>query len=136
MLELKKGGRLMNIFLLSLGGALGAISRYLVGLGMVKRFPHPPIPLAMLSVNLLGSLGLGIFLSLYFQSIPVDAYKDPIFLIVGLGFFGAFTTFSTFSMEALDLFQRKLYAKALIYISASIMGSIIAFTIGFVTFIR
>lgn len=126
----------MNILLLSLGGGLGAITRYLLGLSIMKRFPHPPIPAAMLSVNLLGSLGLGIFLSLNFQSIPLQAYNEPTFLIVGLGFFGAFTTFSTFSMEVLDLFHRKLYLKAFIYISASIIGSIITFTIGFLTFTR
>ncbi|MDQ0339727.1 CrcB protein [Caldalkalibacillus uzonensis] len=121
----------MNLLLLTLGGAFGAVSRYMVGIVIMRAFPNPPIPVAMVSVNFLGSLGLGCFLGLYFGSIPFDAYAYPLFLLLGVGFFGAFTTFSTFSVEAVQLIRDKQPAKALLYISASILGSIALFLLGF-----
>ncbi|MBP1970472.1 CrcB protein [Virgibacillus natechei] len=96
----------MNILLLSMSGGLGAICRYLLGLAIMKKNPYPEIPIAMLTVNVIGSFGLGVF-------------------------FGAFTTFSTFSMEAVELLREKKYRKALIYISISLIGSVITFSIGY-----
>ncbi|WP_078427254.1 fluoride efflux transporter CrcB [Alkalihalobacterium alkalinitrilicum] len=121
----------MNVLILGLGGALGAISRYLIGLVIMQKNPHPPIPIAMLIVNLLGSFGLGIFFATMFGIIPLGAYDEAIFLFLGIGFFGAFTTFSTFSMETIELVRKKLLKKAIIYFTLSILGSIVAFLVGF-----
>ncbi|GAE27278.1 CrcB protein [Halalkalibacter wakoensis JCM 9140] len=122
----------MNLLLVSLGGAIGAIIRYLVGLAIMKRFPTPPIPIAMLVVNLLGSLGLGIFYGTYYSGIPLGAYEEPAFLLIGIGFFGAFTTFSTFSTETVQLYQTKAWKPLFSYISISIVGSILMFVGGFI----
>lgn len=122
----------MSLFLLSLGGGLGAIARYLLGMALMKNNPQPPIPVAMLTVNLLGALGLGLFWGSYISSIPGSAYEDRWFLGIALGFFGAFTTFSTFSMEAMELLRQKEYKKALAYISLSLFGSILMFALGYV----
>ncbi|WP_368504900.1 CrcB family protein [Alkalihalophilus sp. As8PL] len=121
----------MNLLLLALGGGMGAITRYLVGLAMMKRYPDPPFPVAMLVVNLIGSFGLGAFMGGYFQEIPLGAYEDPLFLSVGIGFFGAFTTYSTFSVEASMLLRAKQWRKLSAYIGFSIIGSILVFLIGF-----
>lgn len=121
----------MNLFLLAIGGALGSVSRYLLGLAIVKKYPHPPIPVAMLTVNLLGSFGLGLFFAIAYGKVPLAAYDEMLFLFLGIGFFGAFTTFSTFSMEMIELLRKKLIKKAIIYFSISIAGSIIMFLIGF-----
>ncbi|ARK29268.1 fluoride efflux transporter CrcB [Halalkalibacter krulwichiae] len=121
----------MNLILLALGGSIGAISRYLLGLAIMKRFPSPPFPIAMLIVNLLGAGGLGGFFGIYYKSIPLAAYEDPLYLTIGIGFFGAFTTFSTFSVEAVQLYNKKKWAKLGTYVFVSIVGSIICFLIGF-----
>ncbi|MDV2683016.1 fluoride efflux transporter CrcB [Alkalihalophilus lindianensis] len=121
----------MNVLLLALGGGIGAIARYLVGLAMMKRYLDPPFPVAMLVVNLIGSFGLGAFFGGYFQEIPLGAYEDPLFLTVGIGFFGAFTTYSTFSVEASMLLKAKQWRKLSLYIGFSIIGSILFFLLGF-----
>jgi fluoride exporter len=121
----------MNVLLLALGGGIGAIARYLVGLAMMKRYPDPPFPVAMLVVNLIGSFGLGALMGGYFQGIPLGAYEDPLFLSVGIGFFGAFTTYSTFSVEASMLLRAKQWKKLSAYIGFSIIGSILFFLIGY-----
>lgn len=121
----------MNVLILGLGGALGAVSRYLLGLAIMKRKPHPPIPVAMLTVNLLGSWGLGLFFAIAYGMIPLAAaYDERMFLFLGIGFFGAFTTFSTFSMETIELVRNKHMKKAIVYFILSIIGSIAAFVIG------
>ena len=121
----------MNLLLLSIGGATGAICRYLLGLTIMKQCPSPPFPIAMLVVNILGSLGLGVFLGAYYGSIPLGAYEDPAFLMIAIGFFGAFTTFSTFSTESVQLLQKKSWKRLFIYVGLSIVGSVLVFVLGF-----
>ncbi|QQK76964.1 fluoride efflux transporter CrcB [Salicibibacter cibarius] len=121
----------MDLFILSVSGGLGAIVRYLVGNIIMEKYPDPPIPMAMLSVNILGALGLGLFYGAYFRYIPMDAYDNLWFLALGIGFFGAFTTFSTFSMEALELFRKKSYQRLVWYVAISLLGSIVMFSVGY-----
>ncbi|MDT8862392.1 fluoride efflux transporter CrcB [Alkalihalobacillus sp. MEB130] len=121
----------MNLLLVGIGGAVGAISRYLLGLVIMRRYPSPPFPIAMLIVNILGSLGLGTFYGSYYGAIPLGAYDEPLFLLMAIGFFGAFTTFSTFSTETVQLYQKKEWLPLIYYITFSIIGSIVMFVIGF-----
>lgn len=121
----------MSIMVLSLGGALGAITRYVVGLKIMQRYPNPPFPIAMLLVNITGSLGLGLFFSVIYHGLPVNAYHDMLYLFLGMGFFGAFTTFSTFSLETVELFRLKSYKRTIVYVCVSIIGSILCFYAGF-----
>ncbi|WP_100406176.1 fluoride efflux transporter CrcB [Bacillus solitudinis] len=121
----------MNILSLAIGGATGAILRYLIGLALMRRYPNPPFPIAMLFVNLVGAFGLGVFFNLYYGSIPLSPYKDPLFLLIGIGFFGSFTTFSTFSVEATQLYMKKEWQKLTAYVVLSIFGSLVCFLGGF-----
>lgn len=117
----------MKLILLAIGGALGAVCRYLIGEAIMKRFPNPPFPVAMLLVNVFGSVGLGCFFGLHYGRIPLGAYEDSLYLLIGIGFFGAFTTFSTFSVEAMQLYQQKVWWKLCLYMVFTILGSIIGF---------
>lgn len=130
--EKKSGESLMELVLLGVGGAAGALSPYFIGLLFMKKYPHPYIPSAMLIVNLTGSLGLGLFFGSVYDAIPTAAYDGSLYLLLGIGFFGAFTTFSTFSMELIELIRKKFYKKAILYFSLSIFGSIGFFLIGFI----
>lgn len=121
----------MNLLLVGIGGATGAVARYLIGAAIMKRNPHPPIPVAMLIVNMIGSFGLGLFFAVLYGQIPLASYDAPFFLLIGIGFFGAFTTFSTFSVEAIQLVEMNLYKKAILYVSFSIVGSLVLFIVGF-----
>ncbi|SES36638.1 fluoride efflux transporter CrcB [Salipaludibacillus aurantiacus] len=120
----------MNVFLVALGGGAGAVGRYLLGLWIKDRMPQKKIPTAMLFVNLTGSLGLGLFFGFIYNEVPILAYNDPLFLLVGIGFFGAFTTFSTFSIETSALLQKKKWPEAALYTALTIGGSIAVFLTG------
>ncbi len=119
---------------LLVGGMLGAGSRYGVGLLIMKKIPHSPIPLSMLAVNIVGSFVLGAFYQLAFHDISSVNYNDSLFLFVAVGFCGAFTTFSTFSVEAFMLLRQRAWGLFILYVSLSIFGSIAAFTSGFLLF--
>ncbi|WP_236838556.1 fluoride efflux transporter CrcB [Caldalkalibacillus salinus] len=109
-----------------IGGALGAIARYTLGLMWMKSFQHAPIPTAMIAVNVFGSLVLGGFVGIIS---PLDTLSDErmIYALFGIGFLGAFTTFSTFSVEALTLWRRRRRVVFLIYVTLSVGGSVVAF---------
>ncbi|WP_078592711.1 fluoride efflux transporter CrcB [Evansella clarkii] len=121
----------MNIILVALGGGAGSAARYLLGLWIKNHTKERAIPTAMLLVNLLGSLGLGLFFGLVYGAIPLITEADWPFMLVGLGFFGAFTTFSTFSVEAAVLLQKRKRGPLAAYLMLSIAGSILMFLAGF-----
>lgn len=89
----------MKLITIALGGAIGAYCRYWFGAWLAARVNIEAFPIAIVIVNWLGSFGLGIITALtldYHLSVPAA---------VTVGFFGAFTTFSTFSIEAIQLYR-------------------------------
>ncbi|MBU9723764.1 MULTISPECIES: fluoride efflux transporter CrcB [Bacillaceae] len=121
----------MNLIIVAIGGGLGAVIRYILGIWIKDKTKERAIPTAMLVVNVVGAFGLGYFLSSFYGEIPVNAYDERPFLIIGIGFFGAFTTFSTFSVEAVTLMQKKKWGALTTYVLLSIGGSVLTFLIGF-----
>ncbi|GAA0460226.1 fluoride efflux transporter CrcB [Alkalibacillus silvisoli] len=115
----------MSITLVALGGALGAVSRYFIGHFIMSKRKTSSMPIAMVIVNLVGSLTLGITVGLYLPS--ENPLNDSLYLLFNIGFFGAFTTFSTFSVEAMQLLHKHRYKDFWIYVLVSIMGSVILF---------
>lgn len=117
------------------GGAIGAVLRYLISVGMKNLKLKIP---ATLVINLLGSFGLGVILALYDSGL-YDSGLDgtgewlgtSLYLAVCTGFFGAFTTFSTFSVEAVELILKKVYVKALGYILLMMLWNILFFFSGY-----
>ncbi|WP_071394575.1 fluoride efflux transporter CrcB [Bacillus tuaregi] len=112
----------MKVFFVMLGGFLGSISRYSVG-----EWIHIDngFPLGTLSINLIGCFILGWFFTIAGRSRKVRAEDS---LLIGTGFIGSFTTFSTFSVETMQLFQHGLFGQAFLYILAStIVGILLAF---------
>jgi len=103
-----------------LGGFLGAITRFYVGTEMVKHFPHE-VPLATLTVNVIGSLFIGILIGLFITYTPNVLVK--LFLVTG--FLGALTTYSTFAIESFVLLNSNFWYGVL-NIVLNLFGTILA----------
>jgi CrcB protein len=102
----------------ALGGAIGASLRFLAGVGIFK-LTGPGFPLAVLSVNILGSFVMGMFV--VFAAKTSNTHLSP-FIMTGI--LGGFTTFSAFSLEAYTLFERGQTGAAGLYVLASVILSI------------
>jgi CrcB protein len=93
---------MINLLILGLGGFLGAISRYLLSEYVQNSFKQSNFPYGTLAVNIIGCFILGLLTHAAGARGLLDA-QTRLFLMVG--FVGAFTTFSTFSVESASLFQ-------------------------------
>ncbi|MDG1377599.1 MAG: fluoride efflux transporter CrcB [Yoonia sp.] len=102
----------------AIGGALGAVARYLVGLAVA-------FPLGTLTVNVIGSLAIGLVWAL-FAARGLQTWLP----LVMTGFLGGFTTFSAFSLDTLRLVEGGRYAAAGGYVFASVLLSLLACAFG------
>ncbi len=118
---------LLNIFSIFLGGGIGAVLRYLTSLLYLKVFNFN-FPLATLSVNLVGSLLLGILAVYLFEDENMSEHMKHA-LTVGLC--GGFTTFSTFAFEVFGMLKRGEYFISILYIILSVFLSVMVAAAGF-----
>jgi len=107
----------MTYILVGLAGSLGAILRYLIGFAF---FQDQVFPYATLSINWIGSF----LLSKWIHGDWKIKLSAEIKTAIGTGFIGAFTTFSTFSVETVELFENGLYTLGLLYIFLSLLGGL------------
>ena len=91
------------LFLVGLGGALGAMARFGVGQIIGRLWPMS-FPLATLLINLVGSLAMGLFVGLMARWLPT--WQSDARLFVAVGILGGFTTFSSFSLDTIVLIER------------------------------
>ncbi|CAI8176014.1 MAG: Putative fluoride ion transporter CrcB [Alphaproteobacteria bacterium] len=113
------------IIWVALGGALGAVGRYLVGLVLKTA---SGFPWATMSVNILGSLLMGLVIGWLSRQ---NGGSDALRLFVAVGILGGFTTFSAFSMDLFTLLERRDIAATMLYLGGSLIGGLAAFIIGF-----
>ena len=105
----------MIAFAIAGAGALGAPARYLVERALSRRFGHA-FPWGTTAVNLFGSLLLGLLVGM----VQFHHWPDDIVRVAGVGFVGAFTTFSTFAVESTRLPTRA----RLRYVGISVVGGL------------
>ena len=107
-----------ELIAIAIGGAVGAVSRYWLTQLAAILF-SPEFPYGILIVNLIGSLAIGVlFVLLVERSLLPPIWRS----ILMVGFLGAFTTFSTFSLQALDLSETGRLIAAAAYVGISVVG--------------
>ena len=108
------------------GGALGALLRYWMSTG-IYALAGRGFPYGTLAVNVLGSLVMGFLYVWLLERVPEGSVARA-FLLIGL--LGAFTTFSTFSIETLGLMEAGQFGRALLNIILSVVFCITAAALG------
>jgi CrcB protein len=119
-----------QILWIAIGGAIGAVLRYLMVMGVANLFPFD-FPLPTLLVNVIGSFAIG---AIFAACSGVNNFMDTIKPFVIIGLLGGFTTFSSYSMETIILIQKSEIFRAFSYIILSNVVGISAAWIGFKIF--
>ena len=117
---------MFNLFLVAIGGAVGASLRHLVNLAAL-RVVGAGFPWGTLAVNVVGSLAMGVFIELLARRFNGS---NELRLFVATGILGGFTTFSAFSLDFAVLWQRGEILPAFGYALGSVIISIIALFLG------
>ena len=113
----------MSFLFVALGGALGAIGRYAISLIPVKT----GFPILTLITNIIGAILIGFIVGVVSNK---SNASDNTVLFWKTGVCGGFTTFSTFSLEALSLFEKKSYLFGSIYILLSVSFCVLGVLLG------
>lgn len=111
---------MMNIVFVGLGGFIGASTRYLISLYASKLFTSK-IPIGTLTVNILGSLIMGIVMELTLKTSLISPHMK---LFLTTGFLGGLTTFSTFSYETMELIEKGELLLAIFNIALNLLLSL------------
>ena len=123
--------QLSKILSVALGGAFGAVARYLITIspaaGLFDKFPLPTF-----FINITGSFFIGFLMILLSDKIEVN---DNVRMMMIAGFLGAFTTFSTFEMELFALARDRQFVTAFGYLFLSVFVGFIG-VVGGVTLAR
>lgn len=108
------------------GGALGAVGRFAI-MRLMTQLAGTGFPYATLAVNVIGSFAMGVLVEVFALKVNPSA-EVRAFLVIGV--LGAFTTFSTFSLDAVALFERGATLAAGAYVALSVTLSIAGLLIG------
>ena len=115
-----------ELFAIALGGALGSVARYLLG-ESVTAVMGEAFPWGIFSANVIGSLLIGVLFVLLVEQQPQTGLWRSLLMV---GFLGAFTTFSTFSLQTLSLIETGRWLTAGLYSFGSLLTCLIAVGIG------
>ncbi len=117
-----------NFFYIGLAAAMGAWSRW--GIGILLNAMHPVIPLGTLTANLVGG---------YFMGISMGAFElfnvlsPDLKIIINIGFLGGLTTFSAFTAEVFQLLQKNEFVASLTLIALHVIGSLLMAYLGWLS---
>ena len=118
-----------RLFLVAIGGAVGAMARYALGVQALRLWGSS-WPFGTLIANVSGGLLMGALVG--FLAHRGGADQERLRLLLGVGVLGGFTTFSTFSLETALMIERRSYGQALGYTLASVVLSVTALFFGLI----
>jgi fluoride exporter len=114
---------------ISFGAVAGALSRYYIILWFADRF-STAFPYATFFINITGCLAMGFFITLVSERVTMIPLE--VRLMVTTGFLGAYTTFSTYGLEANALWRDRSYSVASFYLAGSAILGVIAVQLGII----
>jgi CrcB protein len=117
-----------RFLLVAIGGALGSVARYGVGLAAGRLFPGAAWPYGTLTVNLVGGLVMGLVVG--WLAARGGASQESVRVFAAVGVLGGFTTFSAFSLETALLMERRQLGLAAAYVAVSVVCAIAAVFLG------
>lgn len=110
----------MNVIYVALGGALGSLARYYVGIWLTNA--TGAVSPATFAVNIVGSFLIGLFL----VASAERSWSNALVLLVAVGFLGGFTTFSTFTWQTYQLAESGDTNRAILNVGASLIVGLLA----------
>lgn len=113
---------MLNILLVAVGGAIGSVARYLVGL-CATRLAGPNFPFGTLTVNVAGAFAIGLLVEMIARRFGASA-EIRVFIVTGI--LGGFTTWSSFTLDTMVLFERGEIGLSALYLLASLLVSFAA----------
>ncbi|NTE86379.1 fluoride efflux transporter CrcB [Agrobacterium rubi] len=117
---------MLNIALVAIGGAIGSVARYLVGV-WGTRLAGPNFPWGTITVNIVGAFLIGLMVEVVARRFDASA-EMRVFIVTGV--IGGFTTWSSFTLDAVVLFERGEMGLAALYLGGSLILSFAAIFAG------
>ncbi len=114
------------VLMVAMGGAIGSAARYLVGV-LATRLFGITFPWGTLIVNIAGSFMMGVLVSLLALRFSVG---NEVRGFLAIGLLGGFTTFSSFALDFVYLYEKKQYLTAMGYMSVTVICSVLALFLG------
>lgn len=117
-----------RFLLVAAGGAIGSVARYGLGLAAGRLAPNAGWPLGTFAANVLGGLLMGLLVGwLAFRG---GTQQEALRLFAAVGVLGGFTTFSSYSLEAVQMIERRQTGLACAYVVGSVVLAILALFVG------
>ena len=119
---------MINVLIISLGGAIGAVSRYSIGIITSKLFGESDVLTGTLFSNLIGCFIVGFLLAWMGDN---TNFSQEIILLLTVGILGSFTTFSTFALETYQLFEKGKIIKMVSYLFFQVVIAFLLTALGY-----
>ncbi|HEX3887230.1 MAG TPA: fluoride efflux transporter CrcB [Phenylobacterium sp.] len=117
----------MNLLLVALGGAVGAVARYLTGVA-AGRMLGLKFPYGTMTANILGGLLMGMLIGVL--ALRGGEHQDRWRLLLAVGFLGGYTTFSSYALEVARMLETKAWSQAFVYGVGSVVAGVSAVFLG------